>query len=62
MTNESTVKLVSKIEYVGPYQIQTTSLMSINYSTRIDKEFNNHRKKNISLKSNISNGKQISKK
>lgn len=36
MEDTSTVKQVSRIEYVGPYQIQTTSALSINFSARID--------------------------
>lgn len=36
MKNNSTVKQVSRIEYVGPYQIQTTSIMGVNFSARIE--------------------------
>ena len=36
MDNASTVKQVSRIEYVGPYQIQTTSIMSANFTVRLD--------------------------
>ena len=30
------LKQVTKIEYVGPYQIQTTSSPSVNFSAQID--------------------------
>ena len=36
MGNASTIKQVSRIEYVGPYQIQTTSIMSANFSAHLD--------------------------
>ncbi len=36
MEKVSTVKQVSKTEYVGPYQIQTTSIKSVNFSVHLD--------------------------
>jgi len=36
MENASTVKQVSKIEHVGPYQIQTTAQKSVNFSVRLE--------------------------
>ena len=35
MVDYMSVKQVSRIEYVGPCQIQTTTVSSVNYSARI---------------------------
>ena len=55
MEGNSTVKQVSIIEYIGPYQIQTTSIMSVNFSTRIETygpKTDRNTEHNISVKGN----------
>ena len=40
MKNLNSIKKVKNIEYVGPYQIQTTSSRSISFSSRIEVNMN----------------------
>lgn len=36
MINFEKLKQVTNIEYVGPHQIQTTSMPSVNYTVRVE--------------------------
>ena len=60
MDNNSTVKQVSRIDYIGPHQIQTTSVMSVNFSTRIENcDFEKSICKPITHRKRDSNGLKV---
>lgn len=39
MKEDTSVKQVSRIEYTGPYQIQTTSIISKSFSIQVNNDY-----------------------